>query len=119
MEHSWGKPGDVQLHPNEGLISSHPGEDRDTDSEDEDSGDQKPVPIQDELVDENAEIETATEQSDEPQVEAMETQNNTESVAQVTENEALPEDEQSNDASEGQDSDLQYSVDTGEAMNDE
>ncbi|KAL1512806.1 hypothetical protein ABEB36_002332 [Hypothenemus hampei] len=49
----WEKPGNVGGKTHEGLISSHPGEDRDTDSEDEgdESKTQMPVPIQDEPID--------------------------------------------------------------------
>lgn len=56
---TWEKPGDCQVKEHEGLISSHPGEDRDTDSEDEEPNDKKqlPVPIQDEPVEETSNVE--------------------------------------------------------------
>ncbi|KAJ8928422.1 hypothetical protein NQ314_019011 [Rhamnusium bicolor] len=50
----WEKPGDVEIHSHEGFVSSHPGEDRDTDSEDEDASNQLPIPIQDEPVEDRA-----------------------------------------------------------------
>ncbi|XP_057663610.1 RNA helicase aquarius [Diorhabda carinulata] len=53
-DETWEKPGDVLTQPHEGFISSHPGEDRDTDSENEDSGKQLPVPIQDEPIEEDS-----------------------------------------------------------------
>lgn len=45
----------METTEHQGLISSHPGEDRDTDSEDEETKMQAPVPIQDEPIEEDKE----------------------------------------------------------------
>lgn len=52
----WEKPGNIEGKSHEGIITQHPGEDRDTDSEDEkeEPGEQVPVPIQDEPIDESS-----------------------------------------------------------------
>lgn len=50
----WQKPGQCEVQSHEYFVSKHPGEDRDTDSEDEGEREQLPVLIQDEVV---AEVE--------------------------------------------------------------
>lgn len=60
---NWKEPGKCAVKEHEGFISSHPGEDRDTDSEDEKEDTKKgqaPVPIQDEPINEDAVEETTT-----------------------------------------------------------
>lgn len=56
------------MKEHEGFISSHPGEDRDTDSEDENEDSKKPVkasvPIQDELINEDPAQEVGEAQRD-------------------------------------------------------
>lgn len=54
-QEEWQKPGELETTEHQGLISSHPGEDRDTDSEDEETKMQAPVPIQDEPIEEDKE----------------------------------------------------------------
>ncbi|XP_060536471.1 RNA helicase aquarius isoform X2 [Cylas formicarius] len=56
----WEKPGNVEPKTHEGLISAHPGEDRDTDSEDEaeDTRNQMRVPIIDEPIEDAVVEET-------------------------------------------------------------
>lgn len=55
----WTKPGDCEVKPHEYFVSSHPGEDRDTDSEDEkeEQVEQLPTPIQDEDVELQEDVE--------------------------------------------------------------
>ncbi|XP_072391042.1 RNA helicase aquarius isoform X1 [Diabrotica undecimpunctata] len=94
----WNKPGEVPTQSHEGFVSSHPGEDRDTDSEDEDSGKQVPVPIQEEPIDDQP--------SDPQNVEEPTTQE----VERMDDNEEHSRDEEIEESA---------TVDTGEAENDE
>lgn len=50
FESNWEKPGNIEIHGQKRFISSHPGEDRDSDSDDEDSKKQFPTPIQEEPI---------------------------------------------------------------------
>lgn len=77
QQKQWEEPGSCKVQAHEYFVSKHPGEDRDTDSEDDeetqkkiDNSKQIPVPIQDEPIDDTAQripIET-----EEPEPEAME-----------------------------------------------
>lgn len=102
---TWEKPGDLKKKSHEGLIASHPGEDRDTDSEDEKDEPAKgqlPVPIQDEPVEATPAVvpeETVVESS--------------EDVPVIEE-----QDEEMMDADEPADSRSEV-MDTGEVANDE
>lgn len=61
----WQKPGECEIKEHNQLVSTHPGEDRDTDSEDESDGNkQLPVPIEEEPVSEVTEV-TETEATSE------------------------------------------------------
>lgn len=59
-QEGWKEPGKCEVKEHEGFISSHPGEDRDTDSEDENEDSKKqekaPVPIQEEPINEDAPV---------------------------------------------------------------
>nr|CAI5820354.1 unnamed protein product [Callosobruchus analis] len=69
MGHKWEKPGEVQVPEHEGFISSHPGEDRDTDSEDEEeAGKQLPVPMEEEPINDNMEEEPISDSMEEEPV---------------------------------------------------
>ncbi|XP_030764098.1 RNA helicase aquarius [Sitophilus oryzae] len=70
----WDKPGDIEAKSHEGLIASHPGEDRDTDSEDESENGQMPVPIQDEPVEEEAQVQQVEPQAEPEDVPVIEEQ---------------------------------------------
>ncbi|XP_066245723.1 RNA helicase aquarius [Euwallacea similis] len=98
----WEKPGNVECKSHEGMITSHPGEDRDTDSEDEgeQKGAQVAVPIQDEPIEE---IVTVTVDNA-PEVEGME---------QVQE---INDQDEEMDETTTADSEV---MDTGEVANDE
>lgn len=97
----WQKPGGVEGKSHEGLISSHPGEDRDTDSEDEnEEGVQLPVPIQDEPIDEASRQSTSTQQPVEPE-----------------ESQEVPIIEDQDE--EMEENNTADTIDTGEAANDE
>lgn len=66
----WEEPGKCEVKDHETFISTHPGEDRDSDSEEEgESGGNKqqlPVPIQDEVIGEvQEEVEEAEMQEEE------------------------------------------------------
>lgn len=51
IQKKWEEPGKCQVKQHETFISTHPGEDRDSDSEDEISPQQQlPVPIQEEVI---------------------------------------------------------------------
>lgn len=102
---TWEKPGDLKKKSHEGLIASHPGEDRDTDSEDEKDEPAKgqlPVPIQDEPVE-----ATPAAVPEETVVESSE------DVPVIEE-----QDEEMMDADEPADSRSEV-MDTGEVANDE
>ncbi|XP_074037324.1 RNA helicase aquarius isoform X2 [Leptinotarsa decemlineata] len=119
-EKKWDEPGNVEVHTHEGFISSHPGEDRDTDSEDEDSGKQMPTPIQDEPVEDISHepvqgqsdgIESETNQSENMETTIIHTET-IQPVAQsvdIDDNNSMDVDEENNGST----------ADTDEAENDE
>lgn len=100
FESNWEKPGDIEIHSQKRFISSHPGDDRDSDSDDEDSK-QLPTPIQEEPIREHEDhqsVETTQEHS----------------VENVEENEPMEEEVETSDNNS-----KDNMVDTGEAENDE
>ncbi|KAG5894901.1 hypothetical protein JTB14_030606 [Gonioctena quinquepunctata] len=121
-EKKWNQPGDVEVHSHEGFVSSHPGEDRDTDSEDEDSGKQLPIPIEEEPVEEITEspLQPETMPTDEistgtnnPVQQNMETE-------EISNSSNIAEDEgQDEEMEEQNDDDDGATADTGEMENDE
>ncbi|CAH1983386.1 unnamed protein product [Acanthoscelides obtectus] len=115
MGHKWEKPGEVKVQKHEGLISSHPGEDRDTDSEDEgDSGRQLPVPIEEEPIGEGEEQRQQAEmQQDQTERDETRMEATNDSTRMETEDIAEREPETS------EETEMQCEVDTGEAENDE
>ncbi|CAG9762602.1 unnamed protein product [Ceutorhynchus assimilis] len=97
----WEKPGHIEGKSHEGIITTHPGEDRDTDSEDEgDNKSQIPVPIQDEPIEENI--------AEQPPIRESVVEQNTEEQVQVIE-----------DDDEEMDGNRDEVMDTGEARSDE
>ncbi|KAF5289862.1 hypothetical protein FQR65_LT01996 [Abscondita terminalis] len=84
----WNEPGTCEIKSHEGFISSHPGEDRDTDSEDEREDTQIPVPIEDEPIDEPQEVEASV---DENQMQTEEINENSTKSEETNEDEVTEE----------------------------
>ncbi|KAJ8958745.1 hypothetical protein NQ318_016473 [Aromia moschata] len=124
-EKKWHKPGDVEIHSHEGFVSAHPGEDRDTDSEDETEGAQLPIPIEEEPIDnkvvESMETQTAqiTDEGDNEINQPMEVQ---EEVSQPESHDS-DSSQQRESQDQAQDEEMEEGNeivrDTGEVENDE
>lgn len=115
FEKKWDKPGEIDVQVHEGFVSSHPGEDRDSDS-DEETKVQLPTPIEDEPV-EDQQIETAETNVGGnvilPVQQEMETEHQ---EPEFTENDT--NDNQTEDTGMEEENDA-ITTDTGEVENDE